>query len=106
MSIDDFNKASVADDVYYRLSGTVKNIAMDKNDPTLQNVYGNFDIEDETGSVYVYGLLSGWGGQSKQFRELNIKEGDTVTLVGVRADFKGTAQVGSAFLVSHEAVSE
>lgn len=105
-TVQDFKNASVADDVYYRLSGTVKNIAMDKTDPTLQNVYGNFDIEDETGSVYVYGLLSGWGGQSKQFRELNIKEGDTVTLVGVRADYKGTAQVGSAFLVSHEAVSE
>lgn len=105
-TVQDFKNASVAGDVYYRLSGTVKNIIMDKDDPTLQNVYGNFDIEDETGSVYVYGLLSGWGGQSKQFRELNIKEGDTVTLVGVRDEYKGTAQVKSAFLVSHEAVSE
>ena len=99
-TVADFLAASESKTVYYSLTGTMKNIVMDKADPTQQNVYGNFDIEDETGSVYVYGLLSGWGGPSKQFRELNLKEGDKITIIGVRSGYNGKAQVGSAFFVS------
>lgn len=99
-TVADFLAAEEAGDVYYSITGTVANIVMDKEDPTQQNVYGNFDIVDETGSVYVYGLLSGWGGPSKQFRDLGLVEGDVITLVGVRSGYKGTPQVGSAFFVS------
>ena len=106
VTVAEFLAASVDANVYYRLSGTMDKIVMDKTDATLQNAYGNFDIVDETGSVYVYGLLSGWGGPKGQFRDLNLKEGDSLTLVGVRADYKGTAQVGSAFYFSHEAAAE
>lgn len=100
VTVAEFLAAPVAADVYYRLSGTMAKIVMDKNDATLQNAYGNFDIVDESGSVYVYGLLSGWGGPKGQFRDLKLVEGDKISLVGVRADFKGTAQVGNAFFVS------
>lgn len=99
-TVADFLAAEEAGDVYYSITGTVANIVMDKEDPTQQNVYGNFDIVDETGSVYVYGLLSGWGGPSKQFRDLGLVEGDVITIVGVRSGYKGTPQVGSAFFVS------
>jgi DNA/RNA endonuclease YhcR with UshA esterase domain len=99
VSVADFLAAPVAGDVYYSLTGTMANIVMGKADPTLQNAYGNFDIVDESGSVYVYGLLSGWGGPKQMFRELNLVEGDKITIVGVRADYKGTAQVGNAFFV-------
>ena len=92
VTVADFLAAPEAKDVYYSLTGTVSNI--------VNTTYGNFDIVDETGSVYVYGLLSGWGGPSKQFESLGLKEGDKITLVGVRAAYKGTAQVGSAFFVS------
>ena len=91
VTVADFLAAPEAKDVYYSLTGTVSNI--------VNTTYGNFDIVDETGSVYVYGLLSGWGGPSKQFESLGLKEGDKITLVGVRAAYKGTAQVGSAFFV-------
>ena len=100
VTVADFLTAPEAADVYYRLTGTMANIVMDKNDPTLQNVYGNFDIVDETASVYVYGLLQGWGGPSKMFRELNLVEGDVITIVGTRTSYKGTPQVGNAFFVS------
>ena len=99
-TVADLLAAPESKTVYYSLTGTMKNIVMDKADPTQQNVYGNFDIEDETGSVYVYGLLSGWGGPSKQFRELNLKEGDKITIIGVRSGYNGKAQVGSAFFVT------
>ena len=94
-TVQEFLDAAESTDVYYRLTGTVKNLKDGDQ-------YGNFDIEDATGSVYVYGLLSGWGGPKKEFQNLGIKEGDTVTIVGVRTSHKETAQVGSAFYVSHE----
>jgi hypothetical protein len=40
------------------LKGIVENIKMDKDDDTKYNAYGNFDLTDETGTVYVYGLLT------------------------------------------------
>ncbi len=103
VTVADFTGKADDKEVYYQLTGTVANIVMDKNDPTEQNVYGNFDLVDETGSIYVYGLLQGWGGPSKMFREMNIKEGDKITIVGVHASYNGAAQVGSAFLAAHEA---
>ncbi len=106
LSVADFTAKEDNKEVYYQLTGTVKNIVMDKNDPTQQNVYGNFDLVDETGSIYVYGLTQGWGGPSKMFREMNIKEGDKLTIVGVHASYGGAAQVGSAFLAAHEAAGE
>lgn len=93
-TVEEFLAAPESADVYYRLTGRISNIA--------NTTYGNFDLVDETGSVYVYGLLSGWGGPSKMFESLGLAEGDIVTLVGVRAAYKGSAQVGSAFYVSHE----
>lgn len=92
VTVADFLTKSDSKDVYYRLTGTIANL---KN-----TTYGNFDIVDETGSVYVYGLLQGWGGPSKQFESLGLKEGDKITIVGVKASYKGSHQVGSAFFVS------
>lgn len=98
-TIAEFNAAKVDAEVYYRLTGTVS--GMDK-----AGSYGNVTITDESGSVYVYGLLSGWGGAKAKFAELveatGLAEGDLLTIVGVRSDYKGTAQVGNAFYVSHE----
>ena len=78
---------------YYRMTGTIDGL----KDGDL---YGNFNIVDATGSVYVYGLLSGWGGPKKVFQELGLKNGDKVTIVGVKSSYKGSPQVGSAFFVS------
>lgn len=81
---------------YYRLTGAVSGIKE-------SDVYGNFDLTDASGKVYVYGLLKGWGGASKQFQSLGIKDGDIVTLVGCVGSYKGNKQVVSAFYVSHKA---
>ena len=82
----------------YELTGVVKNI---KN-----TTYGNFDIVDATGSVYVYGLTNNGavGSNDKTFASLGINEGDKVTIVGTRTSYNGTAQVGgTAYLVAHTA---
>lgn len=86
--------ASTGDD-YYKVTGTVKNIK--------STVYGNFDIEDETGSIYVYGLTKAPVEKNdKSFESLGVKEGDIVTLVGKRAEYNGSAQIGSAYYLYHE----
>ena len=94
-TIAEFNAAAESKDVYYRLTGTETGIAD-------AGQFGNFTLKNGEDEVYVYGLLSGWGGPKKQFESLGIKEGDTVTLVGVRSSYNNKIQVGNAFYVSHE----
>ena len=85
----------------YRLTGTVKNIS--------NTLYGNFDLVDETGRVYVYGVLSEKGGSKGQFATLmadkGIKDGSKITIIGNRSAFKGDPQVGNAYFVKVEAGS-
>lgn len=73
------------------LTGTIENIA--KAD------YGNFDLQDETGTIYVYGLYDVNGG--KVFTPLGLKEGDKVTLYGKKDVYKDTPQVASGVYMSH-----
>ena len=85
---------------YYMLTGTVSGMAG-------AGEYGNIYLNDEASSIYVYGLLSGYKGEKKQFPALveatGLKDGDTLTIIGKRSSYNGTAQVGSAFYFSHEA---
>lgn len=98
VSVADFLAAATSD-VWYKLTGTVKNLKDGDQ-------YGNFDLEDSTGSVYVYGLLAEKGGEKKKFQDLvtakGIKNGSKITIIGNRAEYKGTAQVGNAYFVSIE----
>ena len=80
----------------YELTGIVKNLA--------NTTYGNFDLVDATGSVYVYGLTNNGaiGSNDKKFAEIGINEGDVITIVGTRASYKETVQVGgTAYLKEH-----
>lgn len=89
--------AAAEGDTYYQLTGKITSIE--------NTTYGNFTIEDETGSVYVYGLTATKVDTNDQsFSSLGLKVGDTVTLCGTRASYKGEVQVGGpAYYVSHEA---
>lgn len=88
--------AEVSDDVWYELTGTITDV---------QNTeYGNIVIEDETGSILVYGLTKEWNGGSndKSYSEIGLREGDIVTLGGTRDEYDGEPQVGgTAFYISH-----
>lgn len=75
----------------YQLTGTVQNI---KNE-----TYGNFDLVDATGSIYIYGLLD-LDGNTKNFASLGIAAGDEVTLTGVYSEFNGSPQIKNAQFVS------
>lgn len=95
VTVKEFLEKNVDDNVYYQLTGTIANLT--------NATHGNFDLVDETGTVYVYGLTkTKLDFNDKSFGELGLKEGDIVTLVGTRAEFKGEAQVGGAYYISHE----
>ena len=99
VSVADFNAAAESDEVWYQLTGTVKNLKDGDQ-------YGNFDLEDATGSVYVYGLLSEKGGEKKKFQELvaakGVKNGSKITIIGLRSSYNGKIQVKNAYFVSIE----
>lgn len=75
----------------YTLTGVVANITNTK--------YGNFDLIDETGKIYIYGLLNA-AGEAQKFEELNVAEKDTVTLKGSYSEHNNKAQIKDALFVS------
>lgn len=85
--------------MWYQLTGKVKNLKDGDQ-------YGNFDLEDSTGSVYVYGLLSEKGGAKKKFQDLvaaqGIANGSTITIIGTRGSYNGKIEVMNAYFVSIE----
>lgn len=102
VTIAQFNAAAVSNDVWYELKGKVTNLK-------AGDQYGNFDLVDETGSVYVYGLLSEKGGQKQKFQELvaakGIAEGSVITIIGNRGYYAkdDKIEVLNAYFVSIEA---
>ena len=103
VSVAEFNAAEESTSVWYQLTGVVKNLK--DND-----LYGNFDLEDETGSVYVYGLLSEKGGAKKLFQELaaakGIQNGSKITIIGNRGSYKDKIEVMNAYFVSIEEAAQ
>ena len=82
-SVAEFIAAAVGD-TQYRLTGVITSIA--------NATYGNLYIRDFSGETYVYGI--------KDFTTKGLKVGDIITIVGKRAEYKGTPQVASAVLES------
>lgn len=77
----------------YRLAGKIANVVAGKEQ------YGNFDLVDATGSVYIYGLVDGEGKYT--FQAHDLKEGDELVIEGKYAEFNGKAEVNKALYISH-----
>ena len=101
-TVADFLAAEVVNTVYYVLRGEVVEASGDGTKKDMET-YGNFNIKDETGEVYVYGVLNNLKDKAnKQFGTLNVAYGDTITLLGYRATYKGLNQVGGAIFIKNE----
>lgn len=74
--------AAAVGDTQYRLSGVVVKVDNEK--------YGNLYLRDFSGETYVYGI--------EGYTEKMLKAGDIITIVGKRAEYKGTPQVKDAVL--------
>ena len=98
VSIADFLAKEDSKDVYYRVSGTIDEIAND--------TYGNLYITDGTNRLYVYGTYPGWGatGDNRKgaIKNLGIAVGDKLTVIGVKSTYKETPQVNGGIYFSHE----
>lgn len=91
VTIEEFLDKPVNNTDWYELTGTIINIVSG-------NAYGNFTIEDETGSVYIYGMVQAWaGGKNDQsFNNIGLKVGDIVTLWSLRDEYQGEPQGGGS----------
>ena len=89
--------AAEEDATEYQLTGVMEG--------TYNQTYGNFYLNDGTGKVCVYGLTATkQTSNDKSFASLGLRDGDTVTLIGIRTNYQGTPQVGGpAYYVSHVA---
>ena len=91
-SVADFLAAPVGD-ALYRLTGVITKVEKAE--------YGNIYIRDYSGQVYIYGI-----GEKGAFEASGLVEGDIVTLVGKRGEYKGTAQMVKAQTDSYNKVYE
>ncbi len=93
VTVAEFNEKESSTDNWYRLTGTVTSITSDS--------YGNLYLNDGTtdDDLYVYGLYSGWGGDSKSFADTGIQVGDVITIVGNKDEYKGTVEATNSFWV-------
>ena len=97
VSLSDFLAAAPAADVYYKIGGTIDEIANDQ--------YGNVYLTDGTERVYVYGCYPGWGatGDARKglIGTLGLEVGDYLEVIGVRADYKDSPQLSNGVYFSH-----
>ena len=69
----------------------------------VNTTYGNFDLTDETGTVYIYGLVTPDGTEKTQWAAAGLRLGDTITIKGAYAEYNGSAQIKNATYISHVA---
>ena len=96
VTIAEFIAAEESTSVYYELTGTIG--------ATINTTYGNFDLTDETGTVYVYGLTKtfiavGSTKNEKSYSSLGLVAGDNITIRGYRGSYNGKVEVCGAYFV-------
>ena len=105
VTVAEFLAAAESKEVFYRITGKVTKPTEEGTKWDIET-YGNLNLTDASGSVYVYGVSTGVGGETKKFGTLGVKEGDTMTIIGYRTSYKGLNQAGGGMYVSHEAAGE
>ncbi len=75
VTVAEFLAEPVSTEKWYRLSGKV-------GEGNINTTYGNFDIVDETGQVYVYGI-SNWADYKSK-----VAKGGTIVVVGQRGVYE------------------
>ena len=97
-TVANFLAASESTTDWYELTGTISNLKEGDK-------FGNFDLTDNSGSVYVYGVLSTKGGEKQKFQELvsqyGIANGGTITIKANRGSYQGKDEAVNAYFVSY-----
>ena len=98
ISIADFLAKPDSKDTYYKVTGTIDEIA--------DTTYGNLYLTDGTNRLYVYGCYPGYGATG-DFRKdflaaAGIEVGDKLTMIGYKDTYKGTIELCGGIYFSHE----
>ena len=95
VTVSEFLAAAESDSQVYELVGVIGG--------SINTTYGNFDLTDDSGTVYVYGLTAtelGYGAKNdKSFASLDLNKGDTIKLRGYRGSFNGKDEVTYAWFI-------
>ena len=91
ITVAEFNEKPVDANVWYELTGVISG--------SINTTYGNFDLVDETGSVYVYGLKENKDASNTSFANLGLAAGDKIKIHGTRGDYNGKIEVMNAYFV-------
>lgn len=92
VTINEFLDAAVDDVVVYQITGVISNIT--------NTTFGNFDLTDETGTVYIYGIKDADG--NNIWSSLGLVDGDTLTIQGNRGEYNSSPQMINGVYVSHD----
>ena len=103
VSIEEFLAKEDSKEVYYMVTGTVKDLLSSSG---AENDYGNLHITDGTNELYVYGCYSGYGatGDARKgfVKAANIEVGDKLTMIGYKDTYKGLVELCGGIYFSHE----
>ena len=75
----------------YQVTGVVTSIT--------NTTYGNWYLEDETGSIYIYGTLDDKGGE-KNFLSWGLEVGDEITIQGPKTTYNGTVELVNVSVIN------
>lgn len=90
VTVAEFLAAAEDNTTMYELTGVITSVA--------NTSYGNFNLTDETGTIYIYGLCSPEGAQ-QYWAESGAKLGDTITVQTIRTSYNGSPQGKNAIFV-------
>ena len=95
VTVAEFNAAAESSTQVYELVGTIGG--------NINTTYGNFDLTDDSGTVYVYGLTAtnlGYGATNdKSYASLNLAAGDKIKIRGFRGSYGDKIEVVYAYFV-------
>lgn len=100
ISAADFRNVENSKTKYYMLTGKVEKVTEPGAKDDLVT-YGNFNLTDASGSVYVYGVTTGWNGERKKFGTLGVDYGDEITILAYKDEYKGLIEAVGIY-VSHK----
>lgn len=92
LSVADFLALANTDNEY-QLTGVITR--------EVNPVYGNFDLTDATGTIYIYGLVTPEGEEKVQWAAAGLRVGDTITIKGKYSLYYDEPQISKAVYVSH-----
>lgn len=90
VTVAEFLAAAEDNTTMYELTGVITSVA--------NTSYGNFNLTDKTGTIYIYGLCSPEGAQ-QYWAESGAKLGDTITVQTIRTSYNGSPQGKNAIFV-------